>query len=70
MTDNKGPRMWRGREWHGPCPGCRKLTLLPTCLDKPSDVRCCWCGHEFTVAQFYTSVKAGGWWTAEEAAKR
>lgn len=55
-------------EWHGPCPSCRKMTLLPTCAEKPRDVRCCWCRHAFTDAQFIYAQKAGGWWTAPRAA--
>ncbi len=58
------------RQWHGRCPRCRNMTLLPTCIDKPRDVLCGWCGHEFTAGQFFLAMHAGGWWTAEEAARR
>lgn len=58
------------REWHVRCPHCRRLTLSPTCIEKPKDVRCGLCRHEFTAAQYDAATKHGGWWSSDEASKK
>lgn len=62
--------MVQDKKWHVRCPHCRAMTPAPTAIEKPEEVRCAWCGGEFTAAQFVVAQNGGGWWTAEDAAER